>query len=395
MGQGRAPAPLAKRAGGNKQRRRTSPDRRPSGPQAPMSATLRGIPRDRHESTPPPSRRMGRLAGARALRDGARGHGCSASKGIAAGRLPELVWLLEHPPLYTAGTSAGPAELLDAARFPVHSTGRGGRYTYHGPGQRVGYVMLDVGARFGDVRAYVAALEGLVIDALARLGVAVANDRGPRRRVGARGSRGERGGLREGRGHRRAPATLGELARVLHQRRARPRALLRHRAVRHRRCRRDEPRAAGGGCEDGHCGRRPARGLRAALRADLRMPRPGAFRLPRAYPSPPPSEEHVKKKHRTSRFSGRSALAEKAFQASLFAPLSGPLPAPARPAHPDCRSRGCPPRWRRRPLASSWYSSSSSSSRRTVHPLAQTPVSTCEGLMTWSVLVSPSMIVTL
>ncbi len=93
-------------------------------------------------------------------------------EGIAAGRVRELVWLLEHPPLYTAGTSAAPAELIDAARFPVHRTGRGGRYTYHGPGQRVGYVMLDVGARFGDVRAYVAALEALVVDALAELGVA-------------------------------------------------------------------------------------------------------------------------------------------------------------------------------------------------------------------------------
>jgi lipoyl(octanoyl) transferase len=92
-------------------------------------------------------------------------------EGIAAGRMSELVWLLEHPPLYTAGTSADPAELLDAARFPVHRTGRGGRYTYHGPGQRIGYVMLDVGARLGDVRAYVAGLEGLVIDALETLGV--------------------------------------------------------------------------------------------------------------------------------------------------------------------------------------------------------------------------------
>jgi lipoyl(octanoyl) transferase len=91
---------------------------------------------------------------------------------IKAGTARELVWLIEHPPLYTAGTSAVAAELIDAHRFPVHRTGRGGRYTYHGPGQRVGYVMLDVGARFGDVRAYVAALEALVIDALAELGVA-------------------------------------------------------------------------------------------------------------------------------------------------------------------------------------------------------------------------------
>ena len=90
---------------------------------------------------------------------------------IAAGAERELVWLLEHPPLYTAGTSAQDADLLDAGRFPVHRTGRGGQYTYHGPGQRVGYVMLDVRARFGDVRAYVAALEALVIDALGQLGV--------------------------------------------------------------------------------------------------------------------------------------------------------------------------------------------------------------------------------
>ncbi|MBL0767424.1 lipoyl(octanoyl) transferase LipB [Sphingopyxis sp. DHUNG17] len=82
----------------------------------------------------------------------------------------ERVWLLEHPPLYTAGTSADPAELLDR-RFPVYDAGRGGRYTYHGPGQRVGYVQLDLARRGRDVRAFVAALEGWVIDALADLGV--------------------------------------------------------------------------------------------------------------------------------------------------------------------------------------------------------------------------------
>jgi len=90
---------------------------------------------------------------------------------IAAGAARELVWLLEHPPLYTAGTSARPADLLDPGRFPVHNSGRGGQFTYHGPGQRVGYVMLDVGRRFGDVRAYVAALEALIVDALAQVGV--------------------------------------------------------------------------------------------------------------------------------------------------------------------------------------------------------------------------------
>lgn len=90
---------------------------------------------------------------------------------IRAGEAGERIWLLEHPPLYTAGTSADPAELLDP-RFPVHDAGRGGRYTYHGPGQRVGYVQLDLAQRGRDVRAYVHALEGWVIDALAAFGVA-------------------------------------------------------------------------------------------------------------------------------------------------------------------------------------------------------------------------------
>ncbi|WP_260583040.1 lipoyl(octanoyl) transferase LipB [Sphingopyxis sp. PET50] len=90
---------------------------------------------------------------------------------IHAGEASERIWLLEHPPLYTAGTSADPAELLDP-RFPVYDAGRGGRYTYHGPGQRVGYVQLDLAKRDRDIRAYVSALEGWVIDALAELGVA-------------------------------------------------------------------------------------------------------------------------------------------------------------------------------------------------------------------------------
>ncbi len=89
---------------------------------------------------------------------------------IHAGEAPELIWLLEHPPLYTAGTSADPAEMLDP-RFPVFEAGRGGRYTYHGPGQRVGYVMLDLRKRGQDVRCFVHALEGWVIDALGTLGI--------------------------------------------------------------------------------------------------------------------------------------------------------------------------------------------------------------------------------
>lgn len=90
---------------------------------------------------------------------------------IAAGTARELVWLVEHPPIYTAGTSADPGELLDP-RFPVHATGRGGRHTYHGPGQRIGYVMLDLGTRGRDVRQYVHALESWVIAALARIDIA-------------------------------------------------------------------------------------------------------------------------------------------------------------------------------------------------------------------------------
>jgi lipoyl(octanoyl) transferase len=84
----------------------------------------------------------------------------------------ELVWLLEHPPLYTAGTSADPAELFNPFGFPVYDAGRGGRYTYHGPGQRVGYLMLDLDRRGRDIRRFVHALEGWLIDALAELGVA-------------------------------------------------------------------------------------------------------------------------------------------------------------------------------------------------------------------------------
>lgn len=90
---------------------------------------------------------------------------------IARHEAPELVWLLEHPPLITAGTSAGEGELLVSDRFPVFETGRGGRYTYHGPGQRVGYVMLDLKARGGDVRKFVHDLEEWLIRTLAGFGV--------------------------------------------------------------------------------------------------------------------------------------------------------------------------------------------------------------------------------
>ena len=91
---------------------------------------------------------------------------------IREGRARELIWLLEHPPLYTAGTSADPAELFNPEGFPVHQAGRGGRYIYHGPGQRVGYVLLDLERRGRDVRRFVCALEEWLIATLARLGVA-------------------------------------------------------------------------------------------------------------------------------------------------------------------------------------------------------------------------------
>src|ERR1700760_307073 len=119
---------------------------------------------------------------------------------IAAGTAPELVWLLEHPPLYTAGTSAKPADLVDA-RFPVHQTGRGGQFTYHGPGQRVAYAMLDLNRRTPDVRAYVAALEEWIIRTLAAFNV-----RGERRedRVGVWVKRPDKGA-----GHEDKIAAIG------------------------------------------------------------------------------------------------------------------------------------------------------------------------------------------
>jgi lipoyl(octanoyl) transferase len=112
---------------------------------------------------------------------------------IAEGRAAELVWLLEHPPLYTAGTSAKPGDLVEA-RFPVHAVGRGGQFTYHGPGQRVAYVMLDLKRRVPDVRRFVATLEQWLIRTLDRFNV-----RGERRedRVGVWVKRPERGAAHE------------------------------------------------------------------------------------------------------------------------------------------------------------------------------------------------------
>jgi lipoyl(octanoyl) transferase len=117
---------------------------------------------------------------------------------IAGEQARELIWLLEHPPLYTAGTSADRAELLDN-RFPVYDAGRGGRYTYHGPGQRIGYVLLNLNHRGRDVRQFIHALEGWVINALGLLDVEAyrapgrigiwTNDNGQEAKIGAIGVR--------------------------------------------------------------------------------------------------------------------------------------------------------------------------------------------------------------
>ena len=154
------------------------------------------------------------------------------AEAIAAGEAAEGVWLVEHPPLYTAGTSAKPQDLLDA-RFPVFKTGRGGQYTYHGPGQRVAYVMLDLKRRGPDLRVFVASLEAWLIDTLAAFGV-----RGETRedRVGVWAARPDKGAGRGGQDRRdwRPGAALGELPRRRAQRRARPRAFRRDRALRHK-----------------------------------------------------------------------------------------------------------------------------------------------------------------
>lgn len=117
------------------------------------------------------------------------------AKDISNGVADELVWLLEHPPLYTAGTSSNPQDLVSPDRFPVHETGRGGQYTYHGPGQRIAYVMLDLKRRKQDVRAFVSALEQWVIDTLDEM-----NIKGERRedRVGVWVARPEKAPLPDG-----------------------------------------------------------------------------------------------------------------------------------------------------------------------------------------------------
>ncbi|NNE81147.1 MAG: lipoyl(octanoyl) transferase LipB [Silicimonas sp.] len=125
---------------------------------------------------------------------------------IRAGSADEAIWLVEHPPLYTAGTSANAADLKDPHRFPVHATKRGGQYTYHGPGQRVGYVMLDVAARGHDVRLFVRQLEEWIIRTLAEFNVTGERREG---RVGVWVARPEKPPLPDGSAREDKIAALG------------------------------------------------------------------------------------------------------------------------------------------------------------------------------------------
>jgi lipoyl(octanoyl) transferase len=125
---------------------------------------------------------------------------------IRAGHAPELVWLLEHPPLYTAGTSSREIDLLEPARFPVHVAGRGGQYTYHGPGQRVAYVMLDLRRRRQDVRRFVSDLEEWTIRTLGRFNVAAERRAG---RVGVWVGRPDKPALPDGSPHEDKIAAIG------------------------------------------------------------------------------------------------------------------------------------------------------------------------------------------
>ena len=182
---------------------------------------------------------------------------------IRTGSAAELVWLLEHPAIYTAGTSAQPGDLRDPSPFPVYPTGRGGQYTYHGPGQRVAYVLLDLKQRACDVRAYVRTLEDWLIDTLAafnvqgerrdgRVGIWVVGEGGAEEKIAAIGVRIRRWVTYHG---------------ISAQRGAEPRSLSRHRALRPERTRRDLARRARPPHHHGGGGRSAEGELREKLRA--------------------------------------------------------------------------------------------------------------------------------
>ena len=158
---------------------------------------------------------------------------------IAAGEADECIWLVEHPPLYTAGTSARAEDLTDPDRFPVYPTRRGGQYTYHGPGQRVAYVMLDVGARGRDVRCFVRELEELGDRHIGQFNLRGEIRAGACRRLGAAARKTGPGRWqprrRQDRRDRNPAAQMGQLSRHQHQCRAGPQPFWRHRPLRHHR----------------------------------------------------------------------------------------------------------------------------------------------------------------
>ena len=179
----------------------------------------------------------------------------------------ERVWLVEHPPLYTGGTSARPEDLLAPDRFPVFQTGRGGQYTYHGPGQRIAYVMLDLNRREPDLRRYVRTLEEWVIRTLAAFNV-----RGERRadRIGVWVARPDKGIGRRGqdRGDRHSHPALGDLPRHRPQRRPGAGAFRRHRALRHPGPWRHQPGRSRHPGDDAGGRRGDAARIRGAVRRD-------------------------------------------------------------------------------------------------------------------------------
>lgn len=172
----------------------------------------------------------------------------AAIRGASA---PELLWLLEHPPLYTAGTSAAESDLQDSSRFPTYNAGRGGQWTYHGPGQRVVYAMLDLNNPHGtvparDIRAYVVGLELWVIATLKEFGIKGETRAGRVRHLDREWGQGGQD-LR----HRRADKPLGDLARPGAERAPGSVAFQRHHPLRDSRARRHQPGGPRGKCHDG------------------------------------------------------------------------------------------------------------------------------------------------
>ena len=273
-----------------------------------------------------------------------------ASKPSPPGGRRELVWLLEHPALYTAGTSAKPADLLEPGRFPVHRTGRGGQFTYHGPGQRVGYVMLDVQRAASATCAPTS--RRWRTGSSTRWQRSVSRRETPRRpcrRVGAQQARGRRA-ARQDRSDRRAAAPLGELARLQPQRGARPEHFAGIVPCGIRDARRDEPCRAGAASATW----RPwiAALRRPSSAASARTSRRGRGRCSCSEPC---RTLRTRARKKSSADHPVAAGSRRAGSSGRPSPSCAGLRrrrcrAPARPACRARRSRGCRPRSRRRRL---------------------------------------------